>query len=79
MSAARNCRKVEALNDYIRDGAVDGVITKRYADTGSMIQAGTSSSTQVMPLVRLSQNSLLRLILPVPESAVSTVHVGQTG
>jgi RND family efflux transporter MFP subunit len=42
-----------------------------------MIQAGISSSTQVMPLVRLSQNSLLRLILPVPESAVPTVHVGQ--
>jgi RND family efflux transporter MFP subunit len=71
-------QKVKTLADYIRVTApFDGVITKRYADTGSMIQAGTSSSTQVMPLVRLSQNSLLRLILPVPESAVSTVHVGQ--
>jgi RND family efflux transporter MFP subunit len=27
--------------------------------------------------VRLSENSLLRLILPVPESAVPTVHIGQ--
>jgi RND family efflux transporter MFP subunit len=54
-----------------------GVITKRYANTGSMIQAGTASQTQAMPLVRLSQNSLLRLILPVPESAVSLVKVGQ--
>lgn len=54
-----------------------GVVTKRYADTGSMIQAGTASQTQAMPVVRLSQNSLLRLILPVPESAVPTVHVGQ--
>jgi RND family efflux transporter MFP subunit len=71
-------QKVKTLADYIRVTApFDGVITKRYADTGSMIQAGTSSSTQVMPLVRLSENSLLRLILPVPESAVSTVHVGQ--
>src|ERR1700675_4303898 len=42
-----------------------------------MIQAGTASSSQAMPLVRLSENSLLRLILPVPESAVPTVHVGQ--
>ena len=33
--------------------------------------------TQAMPLVRLSENSLLRLILPVPESAVPTVHIGQ--
>jgi RND family efflux transporter MFP subunit len=53
-----------------------GVITKRYADTGSMIQAGTSSQTQAMPLVRLSQNDLLRLIIPVPESAVPKVHLG---
>src|ERR1035438_2717199 len=30
-----------------------------------------------MPVVRLSENTLLRLILPVPESAVSTVHIGQ--
>jgi RND family efflux transporter MFP subunit len=71
-------QKVKTLADYIRVTApFAGVITKRYADTGSMIQAGTSSSTQVMPLVKLSENRLLRLILPVPESAVPTVHVGQ--
>jgi len=71
-------QKVKTLADYIRVTApFSGVITKRYADTGSMIQAGTSSNTQVMPLVKLSENSLLRLILPVPESAVPTVHIGQ--
>ena len=71
-------QKIKTLLDYTRVTApFAGVITKRYADTGSMIQAGTSSSTQAMPLVRLSENSLLRLILPVPESAVPTVHVGQ--
>jgi RND family efflux transporter MFP subunit len=42
-----------------------------------MIQAGTSSSSQAMPLVKLSENSRLRLILPVPESAVPTIHIGQ--
>jgi RND family efflux transporter MFP subunit len=71
-------QKVKTLLEYTRVTApFAGVITKRYADTGSMIQAGTSSSTQVMPLVRLSENSLLRLVLPVPESAVPTVHIGQ--
>lgn len=55
----------------------DGVITKRYADTGSMIQAGTASQTQAMPLVRLAQNGRLRLTLPVPESAVPTIRLGQ--
>ena len=54
-----------------------GVVTRRYADTGSMLQAGTASNTQALPVVKLSQNSLLRLILPVPESAVPTVHIGQ--
>jgi RND family efflux transporter MFP subunit len=53
-----------------------GVITHRYADTGAMIQAGTSSQTQAMPLVKLSENSVLRLVIPVPESAVSRVRVG---
>jgi RND family efflux transporter MFP subunit len=53
-----------------------GVITHRYADTGAMIQAGTSSQSQAMPLVRLSQNSLLRLIIQVPESAVARIHLG---
>lgn len=71
-------QRVKTMLDYTRVTApFTGVITKRYADTGSMIQAGTASSSQAMPLVRLSQNSLLRLILPVPESAVPTVHIGQ--
>jgi RND family efflux transporter MFP subunit len=71
-------QKVRTLLDYTHVSApFSGLITKRYADTGSMIQAGISSSTQTMPLVKLSQNTLLRLILPVPESAVPTVHVGQ--
>lgn len=70
--------KVKTLIDYTRVTApFDGVITRRYADTGSMIQAGTASQSQAMPVVKLSQNNLLRLILPVPESAVPTVHIGQ--
>jgi RND family efflux transporter MFP subunit len=55
-----------------------GVITKRYANTGAMIQQGTSSDSQAMPVVRLSQNNLLRLIVPVPESAVPSVRIGGT-
>jgi RND family efflux transporter MFP subunit len=71
-------QKVKTLFDYTRVTApFTGVITKRYADTGAMIQAGISSSTQAMPLVRLSENSMLRLIFPVPESVVPTVHIGQ--
>ena len=76
--SSADVQKMKTLFEYTRVTApFSGVITRRYADTGAMIQAGISSSTQAMPVVKLSQNSLLRLILPVPESAVPTVHVGQ--
>jgi RND family efflux transporter MFP subunit len=55
-----------------------GVVTKRYASTGSMIQAGIASQTQAMPVVRLAQNNLLRLILPVPVNSVAGVKNGQS-
>ena len=55
----------------------EGVISKRYADTGAMIQAGTSSQSQAMPLVRLSQINKLRLVLPVPEEIVAHIQLGQ--
>jgi len=56
----------------------EGVVTKRYANKGAMIQAGTASQSQAMPVVRVSQNNLLRLILPVPESSVAQVSIGRT-
>jgi RND family efflux transporter MFP subunit len=40
------------------------------------MQAGTSSSTQSMPLVRLSEDDLFRLVIPVPESAVRFIRIG---
>jgi RND family efflux transporter MFP subunit len=52
-----------------------GVVTKRYADTGALIQAGTTSETQSMPVVQLAEWSKLRLVVPVPESAVPQVHL----
>jgi RND family efflux transporter MFP subunit len=71
--------RVKTLGKYTQIVApFSGVITKRYANKGSMIQAGTSSQTQAMPVVRLSQNNLLRLMLPVPESNVPLIHTGET-
>jgi len=54
------------------------VVTKRYADVGSLIQAGTTSNTQTMPVVQLAQWSKLRLVVPVPESAVPQLRLGST-
>jgi RND family efflux transporter MFP subunit len=70
--------KTHTLLEYARITApFAGVITHRYADTGAMIQAGTSSQTQTMPLVQLSENDKLRLTIQVPESAVSHIRVGE--
>jgi RND family efflux transporter MFP subunit len=55
----------------------DGRVTKRYASKGSMIQAGTASQSQAMPVVRVAQDDPLRLMLPVPESSVPGVSVGR--
>lgn len=71
-------KKLKTMLDYARITApFSGVVTKRYADKGALIQAGTSSSTQTLPLVRLSQIDKLRLIIPVQVSAVSYVKAGE--
>jgi RND family efflux transporter MFP subunit len=66
----------QALYDYSKITApFDGVVTQRYANFGALMQAGTSS-TQATPLVRLSAESTLRLVIPVPESDVKYIHAG---
>jgi RND family efflux transporter MFP subunit len=75
--AGADNERVGALENYTRVIApLDGVIIWRYADTGALIQAGTSSDIQSLPVVKLSQSSLLRLRLPVPEDAVEYVREG---
>jgi RND family efflux transporter MFP subunit len=54
----------------------DGVITSRYADPGAMIQAASSTQTQALPLVRLSENQRLRLDFPVSVSYATEMKVG---
>jgi RND family efflux transporter MFP subunit len=69
--------RIQTLVDYATISApFSGVITKRFADVGALIQAGTASDTQAMPLVELAEDSLLRLDFPVPESAVPEIRVG---
>lgn len=69
----------QALFDYSKITApFAGVVTKRYANLGTLMQAGTNSSTQAMPLVRLSEEDLFRLVIPVPESYVRYIRVGDT-
>src|SRR5262249_3881321 len=73
-----NEARVKTLSLYaVISAPFSGVITKRLADKGALIQQGTASQTQAMPVVRLSQIDHLRLVLPVPESVVPRIRLGR--
>jgi RND family efflux transporter MFP subunit len=77
-SAVAGLAHEAALVEYTRIVApFSGVVTQRYASDGAMIQAGIASQTQAMPVVKVSQNNPLRLMLPVPEEDVAAIHNGQ--
>jgi len=75
--AGADNERVQDLKNYTNVVApLDGVIVWRYADTGALIQSGTNSNDQDIPIVRLSQSGLLRLRMPIPENDVQYVHIG---
>jgi len=67
----------QVLFDYSKITApFTGVVTKRYANLGTLMQSGTNSSTQVLPLVQLSEDDRFRLVIPVSESYVPNIRIG---
>jgi RND family efflux transporter MFP subunit len=82
VEAEANAARLQALVDYAKVLApFDGVVTRRYADVGALVQAGTvqqgtSSNSDSMPIVSFAELKVLRLEFPVPEADVSDVHVG---
>jgi RND family efflux transporter MFP subunit len=76
MAAAKaDADRFSTLEGYTRVLApFDGVITKRFVDNGSLVEAGTASNTG--PLVEIAENNLLRLRFPVPEAETPLVHLG---
>jgi RND family efflux transporter MFP subunit len=76
-SAQADNERYQALHDYTTVTApIAGVVVWRYADTGALIQGGTNSDSQALPIVRLAQSQLLRLRVPVPEDDVRFIHDG---
>ena len=68
--------RYQTLTDYEQIIApFTGVVTMRYGNVGSLIQAGQDSNTQAMPVVQVSQSDLLRLRTPIPESAVPYIKL----
>jgi len=71
--------KDKALFAYARMTApFDGVVTQIYAFTGALLPAGTFAAKGDSALCRLSQNDLLRLVIPVPERAVPDIRDGES-
>jgi RND family efflux transporter MFP subunit len=70
-------QRVSAIAGYTNVVApLDGVVIWRYADTGALIQSGIGSNNQDLPIVKVAQSGVMRLRLPIPESYVRYVHMG---
>jgi RND family efflux transporter MFP subunit len=77
-AAKATLQKNQALFAYARIVApFDGVVTELYAYTGALLPAGTTTSQNSLALCHLSQTNLLRLVIPIPESVVPDVRVGE--
>jgi RND family efflux transporter MFP subunit len=75
--AKAEVERYQTLVGYTRITApFDGVVTHRYADPGALIQSGTASDTQTLPLVRLSDNYHLRLDFDVSACYVKDIQIG---
>jgi RND family efflux transporter MFP subunit len=74
--AGAHLERDQALFSYARITApFDGVVTQRYANLGALMQAGTGSPSAT-PLVRLSEDDTFRLVIPVAESYVKYIRIG---
>ena len=77
-AAQAEIAKFQAWVDYSQITApFDGVITRRYADPGAFIEAGTAG-TAAKSLLQISDNYRLRLDFPVSVAYVQDIHVGDT-
>ncbi|HEY6272973.1 MAG TPA: efflux RND transporter periplasmic adaptor subunit [Terriglobales bacterium] len=78
-AAKSTLQRDQDLYAYARITApFDGVVTELDAYIGALLPAGTSNSQNSLALCRLSQNNLLRLVIPVPETVVPDVRLGES-
>lgn len=80
-SAAKTLRYLRdshrTLLDYTKISApFAGTITARFADPGALIQAGTGSGSQAIPLFTLMDLRTVRIYLSVPQEAALLVKTG---
>jgi RND family efflux transporter MFP subunit len=71
-------KQMSAMSDYTHITApFAGVITSRSADTGALVSAGTTGGSSSVPVVRLAQISVLRLVLSIPESVAAQIRLSE--
>lgn len=67
----------EDMRSYLTITApFDGVITERNVHEGSVVAVDALRTNKDLPLVRIQEKSLLRLVVPVPEACVSGLKIG---
>lgn len=73
-ASMQSLASVQQMRSYLFIRApFDGVITERNVHEGSLVNSSLSSS----PMLRISQISKLRLMVPVPETAASQIKQGE--
>jgi membrane fusion protein (multidrug efflux system) len=77
--AKANVKNTETMLNYARITApFDGIVTKRYVDPGAFIPAPNAADTpQAAAIVNLSDFATLRIQIPVPETEVPHISIGQ--
>lgn len=78
--AKANLKSTETMLNYARITApFDGIVTKRYVDPGAFIPAPNAADTpQAAAIVNLTDFATLRVQIPVPETEVPYIAIGQT-
>ena len=75
--ARADIERYQAMVNYSQISApFDGVITRRYADPGALIQAGTAANPDAKSLLHIADNYLLRLDFPVSVAYVEGIRIG---
>jgi RND family efflux transporter MFP subunit len=79
IGAKAGLERDKAMYSYSRITApFDGIVTEIDAYTGALLPAGTSSNKGDQALCHLADDHVLRLVVPVPESAVPDVRRGSS-
>jgi RND family efflux transporter MFP subunit len=75
-----NVQRLMSVQGYSRVTApFAGVVTARNIDVGALVSPGTSGAgTGGLGLFRVSQTDTMRVYVNVPQSLVSSIHIGQS-